>query len=179
MDNRKSWAIKDEALLDDLVALMNLSTDDKETLAGLQAQAQAAAPALSEAFYQRLMAHPLTAEYVTGMIDERRATLELWFLDLFSGNYGREYVRQRLKIGEIHVQIGLPIRYPLAMVDIVLEYGLKVAAQSSQPDLAKPAIRKLVALDMAIFNQAYEDTQLKHLAESVGNERLARRVLTQ
>jgi hypothetical protein len=36
-----------------------------------------------------------------------------------------------------------------------------------------------LALDIAVFNQAYEDTQLKHLAEMVGNERLARRLLTQ
>lgn len=37
----------------------------------------------------------------------------------------------------------------------------------------------MLALDVAIFNQAYEDYQLRHLAELVGGERLARRLLTE
>jgi hypothetical protein len=45
--------------------------------------------------------------------------------------------------------------------------------------VAASAFRKLATLDIAIFNQAYENTQLAHLAEMVGNERLARRLLTQ
>jgi len=179
MNDRKSWSIKDEAILDDLVKLTNLTTAEKEILAGLQQTAQTFAPSLSEAFYQRLQAHPLTAEYVSGQIDDRKKTLETWFIELFSGDYGPEYIQQRLQIGRIHVYIGLPIRYPLAMIDLITEIGAKVAATSSQPDQAMQAFRKLLALDIAIFNQAYEDTQLSHLIESMGNERLARRILTQ
>ncbi len=177
MDDRKSWAIKDEAILDDLVTLLNLTAGEKELLVNLQEQAQSKAPALSEAFYQRLLAHPLTAEYVTDQIEERKGTLENWFVELFSGEYGSEYIQGRLRIGQIHVRIGLPVRYPLAMMDLILEIGLKVTASSPQPDQAVLAFRKLLALDLAIFNQAYEDTQLKHLAETMGNERLARRLL--
>jgi hypothetical protein len=179
MSDRKSWAIKDEAILDDLAVLINLTAEEKEILANLQAQAQIIAPALSEAFYQRLLAHPETAEFVVGQIEQRKTTLETWFVQLFSGCYDEEYVWQRLKIGQTHVRIGLPVRYPLAMMDIVLECGRQVAAQSEHPERASQAIRKLLALDVAIFNQAYEDAKLKHLAEMMGNERLARRLLTQ
>ncbi len=179
MEDRKSWTIKNEAILDDLVSLVNLTADEKETLANMQEQARAVAPELSAAFYQRLSAHPLTAEYVTGQIADRKETLESWFVELFSGDYGAEYVQRRLKIGQIHVYIGLPIRYPLAMIDVILEFGVRVVTQNPQPDQALRAFRKLLALDMAIFNQAYEDTQLKHLVEAMGNERLARRVLIQ
>jgi hypothetical protein len=35
-----------------------------------------------------------------------------------------------------------------------------------------------MSLDIAVFNQAYEDRQLEHLADLVGGERLARRLLT-
>jgi len=178
-DERKSWAIKDEAILDDLMTLIDLTAGEKEILANLQGQARAIAASLSEAFYQRLLAHPLTAEYVTGQIEARKETLETWFIELFSGDYGYEYVQRRLKIGQTHVRIGLPIRYPLAMMDIILDFGIGVIAESPQPEQAAQAFRKLLALDMAIFNQAYEDTQLKHLTEAMGNERLARRLLTQ
>jgi len=175
--NRKSWAIKNEVIFDDLVRLVNLTFPEIEIMVSLREQAQAIAPVLSEAFYQRLLAHPLTAEFVLGQIEARKSTLEQWFLDLFCGNYDHDYIRRRLRIGEVHVRIGLPIRYPLAMVDIILEKGLEVAATHTEPEQAQQAFRKLLALDMAVFNQAYEDVQLNHLAELIGNERLARRLL--
>lgn len=40
------------------------------------------------------------------------------------------------------------------------------------------AFRKVLALDVAVFNQAYEDNQLQHLSELVGGERLARLLLS-
>lgn len=179
MEDRKSWMIKDEAILDDLLALIGLTAEEKEAMSNLQEAAQVIAPTLSEAFYHRLLAHPNTAEYVSGQIDERKKTLEQWFIQLFQGNYDQAYVKQRLKIGETHVRIGLPIRYPLAMIDVILGFGAQVIVQSQQPELAVKAFRKLLAVDIAIFNQAYEDIQLKHLIGTFGNESLARRVLTQ
>lgn len=101
-----------------------------------------------------------------------------WFVDLFNGSYDTNYARKRLGIGRIHVQIGLPVRYPLAMLDVVAPYGQKVVASSSNPELATRAFNKVVALDVAIFNQAYEDNQLEHLSTFVGGERLARLLLS-
>jgi hypothetical protein len=157
---------------------MDLNDAEKSALAASQAEAKAIAPQMVDAFYERLLAYENTAEYLTGKTDKLRVSLQDWFVQLFAGDYGADYVRSRLAIGEMHVRIGLPVRYPLAMMDIILEFGEKVAAASPQADTAKVAIRKLLALDIAIFNQAYEDTQLEHLAETVGNERLARRILT-
>ncbi|PMP83730.1 MAG: Globin-coupled histidine kinase, partial [Roseiflexus castenholzii] len=48
----------------------------------------------------------------------------------------------------------------------------------AHPDAAATAVRKVLALDVAVFNQAYEDRQIQALAEMVGNERLARRLLS-
>lgn len=175
MEDRKSWAIKDEAILEDLVTLMGLTEAEKKALTETKGQAETLAPQMVDAFYKRLLAHENTAEYLEGKVDHLRQSLQDWFIQLFSGDYGADYVQSRLKIGQVHVRIGLPVRYPLAMMDVMLAYG-EEAAQSEQ---AKTAFRKLLALDVAIFNQAYESTQLKHLAEMVGNERLARRLLTQ
>lgn len=177
MEDRKSWTIKDEAILTDLVALMGLSDGEKKALGGAKGQAATMAPQMVEAFYVRLLHHENTAEYLTGMVEHLRGTLENWFLELFSGEYGKDYVNSRLTIGKTHVRIGLPVRYPLAMMDLLMEYGEKVAAASPNSEVTAKAFRKLAALDIAIFNQAYENTQLDHLAEMVGNERLARRLL--
>ena len=175
MSDRKSWEVKDEAILTDLVALMGLTNEEKSVVASCKSAAEAQAGQMIDAFYQRLLNKDTTAEFLEGMVEHLRSTLKEWFIALFSGEYDQEYVKSRLNIGKTHVRIGLPVRYPLAMMDILIEHGENVA--SSQGETAVKAFRKLAALDIAIFNQAYEDTQLNHLSELVGNERLARRLL--
>lgn len=177
-NERKSWAVKDAEVHAELSELMNLSDDEGELLSQLESAAADQMRPMTDDFYERLFAHEHTKEYFEGQdMDSLHRMIGEWFKQIFAGNYDAEYVEQRLKIGYIHVKIGLPVRYPLAMIDIVSEHGQTVAESSDDPDAAKEAFRKVLALDIAIFNQAYEDNQLKHLAELVGGERLARRLL--
>lgn len=176
---RSSWQIKDEAALAELVKLMDLSSQETTALAALMPQAQALAPKMVTAFYDRLFKHQQTAEYLEGVsMDRLHSMVNEWFTSLFCGTYDEGYARRRMTIGQIHVKIGLPVRYPLAMLDVVMPFGEQAVQQSPQPELAAQAFRKVLALDVAIFNQAYEDNQLRHLADLVGGERLARRLLT-
>lgn len=178
MQDYNNGEIKDEAILDDLIKLLDLTPTEKEILASLQATARIIAPALSEAFYDRLFTYPLTAKYLADQIEKRKELLAEWFVQLFSGHYDRDYIHHRLKIGRFQVQTGLPIRYPLAIIDLIVEFGLVITEQSSHPEHAAAALRKLLALDIAIFNQAYEDTQLEYLAKIMGHAHLARRILS-
>lgn len=176
---RKSWSVKDAEIHGELAELMGLSEQEKALLSDLQEEARGQSEAMSDEFYERLLAHENTAEYFDGEdMDERHAMIEEWFVDLFRGQYDQDYVAQRLKIGHVHVQIGLPVRYPLAMIDVIMKHGQKVVEQSREPEEAKRAFQKVMSLDIAVFNQAYEDQQLEHLADLVGGERLARRLLT-
>lgn len=175
---RKSWSVKDEAIHEDLAHLMALSAEEAELLAALHESAKQRATDMAAAFYDRLLACENTKEYFHSQDMERlHGAIATWFSDLFSGQYDSAYVQQRLRIGYVHVRIGLPVRYPIAMLDLVGQYGANVAQTSPSPDAALAAFRKVAALDIAIFNQAYEDSRLQHLAELVGNERLARRLL--
>lgn len=177
--DRTSWKVKDEAILEELIALIEITDQERAILYALAGEAREAVPVLTKAFYERLFKHANTAEYLEGVPHERLYNMAgQWFLDLFTGVYDKTYVQKRLTIGQVHVRIGLPVRYPLAMLDVLIEYGDVLAAKSAYPEQARSAIRKVLSLDIAIFNQAYEDTQLKHLAELAGSERLARRVLS-
>ncbi len=176
---RKSWSVKDEEIHDELAGMMELSQEEKDLLAELQDVAAEQADAMTDDFYDRLMSHDNTAEYFEGIEMERQHEfIADWFVDLFNGSYDAEYVSERLEIGHIHVRIGLPVRYPLSMIDVIMQHGEEVAAESSDPEMAKDAFQKVMSLDIAVFNQAYEDQQLEHLAELVGGEKLARRLLT-
>lgn len=179
MEQRKSWVIKDEAILDELVGLTKMTDEEKQILGQLKESADKNSKEMIDAFYERLTSHENTNEFLDGKLEKMRNTLHQWFVELFEGEYGKEYIKKRLQIGKVHVRIGLPVRYPLAMMDIIMDYGQRIAQGSSNPEAAASAFRKLAALDIAIFNQAYESTQLKHLAKMLGNESLARRILTQ
>lgn len=177
--NYSAWQLTDTAVLAELRELMGLTEAEVALLASMHDAARAVVPQLAEAFYVRLMRHQLTADYLANTsLDARHRTISQWFLDLFSGSYDDQYVAKRITIGKVHVRIGLPVRYPLAMLDVVMEYGDQVAERSAQPALARAAFRKVLALDVAVFNQAYEDNQIEHLAELVGGKRLARLLLT-
>lgn len=177
--NYTAWQLTDTAVLAELRDLMGITPAIAARLAALSEAAHAATPQLAEAFYARLMEHEETAEYLRQTsLEARHRTIGQWFVDLFSGNYDDEYVAKRIMIGKVHVRIGLPVRYPLAMIDVVTRFGEQVALQSPAPALAFDAFRKVLALDVAIFNQAYETEHLHHLAELVGGERLARRLLS-
>ena len=177
--DRASWQVQDSDVLGELIVLMELSAQEAALLGALHDQAREAAPRMAEVFYQRLLKHPNTAEYLQSTsMEQRHALIGQWFVDLFGGTYDVQYAEKRLIIGRVHVRIGLPVRYPLAMIDVVLKFGEQVALKSTQPEAALAAFRKVLALDIGIFNQAYENNQLMHLAEMVGGERLARRLLT-
>lgn len=178
-EDRSSWQVKGSSILSELVSLMDLSSDEAAMLKSLSAEAQNTASTMTASFYERLFKHENTAEYLKGKPMERlHSMVGEWFTELFSGNYDEQYVQKRLTIGEIHVRIGLPVRYPLSMVDVIMQFGESVAQTSSDPVKASAAFRKVLALDVAIFNQAYEDNQLNHLSDLVGGERLARRLLS-
>jgi hypothetical protein len=177
-NERSSWSVKDEAVAEELATLMNIDSEESERLSKLESAAEERARDMTDDFYDRLFSHENTKEYFEEHdMDRLHSMIGDWFVELFRGDYGADYVQNRMKIGHIHVKIGLPVRYPLAMLDIISEHGEEVAATSDDPEAAEKAFKKVLSLDIAIFNQAYEDNQLKHLSELVGGERLARRLL--
>ena len=80
MRDRKSWDIRGEAILDDLVALMGLTDKEKNAIAACQSSAEANADAMIDAFYDRLLAQDVTSEFLEGMVEHLRTTLKGWFV---------------------------------------------------------------------------------------------------
>lgn len=176
--DRTSWQVHGTALGTELAGLLDITGEERQILEQLGPAARVASLGLSAAFYERLLQHAPTAEYLQQTpLSGLHATLHTWFIELFGGVYDEKYVQRRLAIGHAHVRAGIPVRYPLAMLDIIMAAGDAVTQQSPQPDVAHGAFQKVLALDIALFNQAYEDNQLRYLAHLVGGERLARRLL--
>lgn len=174
----KSWDVKNEAVLDELVQLMGLTQEERDALAALRSEVEAVAPDMVKEFHGRVTTHENTKEYFEGKdVHQVGKFVAQWFIEIFGGVYDAAYAKKRMQIGQTHVRIGLPVRYPLAMLDVVMRWADQVTAKSSNPALADVAFKKVLSLDIAVFNQAYEDAQLSNLSELVGGERLARRLL--
>lgn len=176
MIKRKSWDVKEEQIVEDLVKLLQITPAECALLQSLQGEAKKVSMALVDDYYDRLLEHEETREFITDLA-ALKTTLAQWFVKLFCGNYDKAYALDRLRIGMAHVRIGLPVRYPLAMFAILTRYGDQVTA-SKGPE-ATEAFHKVLALDVATFTQAYDNTQLSHLTGLVGgSEQLARRLLS-
>ncbi len=174
----KSWEIKDDNVCTELLALMGITNSETQILQALQPEAKKVSASMAAEFHGRLTSHDNTKEFFANAdVAHVSSLVARWFEELFSGEYDAAYAKKRILIGQTHVRIGLPVRYPLAMLDIVTTWGAKVTATASDPVQADTAFKKVLALDVAIFSQAYEDNQLKHLSELVGGEPLARRLL--
>lgn len=177
--DRASWKITSDETCAELIDILELSDEECQCLAAIKPEAEKIAISMSEDFHARLLKHDNTKEYFEGMdVGVIDRALAGWFIDLFSGVYDEAYAKKRIKIGEVHFKIGLPVRYPLAMLDIVQEHSEGLLNNSPDPVLANRAFRKILSLDIAVFNQAYENEQLKNLSEMVGGTRLARRLLS-
>jgi len=176
MIKRKSWEIKEDLIVGELMQLLKITPKECMILKSLQSEAQSVSLDLVDDYYARLMEHEETNEYITNLT-ALKSTLAKWFTELFCGNYDRHYALDRLRIGMAHVRIGLPVRYPLAMFAILARYGEMVTKGKGEE--ATEAFRKVLALDVATFTQAYDNTQLNHLSDLIGgSEPLARRLLS-
>ena len=177
-DDRRSWGIKDVAICSELLSLADLTDAQQAMLHSLAPMAQSNSAAMVQAFHGRLLAHEHTKEYLAEKnVAHIGEMVAAWYEDLFRGPFDHDYARKRIAIGKTHVRIGLPVRYPIAMLDVVMKYGQAVCDRHESPAEAFVAFQKVLSIDVAIFSQAYEDNQLQHLADLVGGERLARRLL--
>lgn len=143
-------------------AFLQFETEDVERLASIQELAQQYATEVIEDFYRHIMAYPETRVFFQDpiLLERVKEKQKHYFMDLTRGNYGQDYIEGRLRIGQIHERIGLPVKSYLGMYRYYLS---KVAdkifeAFSDQPLKAlaiKQSLLKLVFLDIGLAIDTY------------------------
>jgi signal transduction histidine kinase len=135
-------------------------------------------PPLIDDFYAEIERHPEAAKVIKGgkaQIERLKGTLLAWIRELLCGRYDRDYVARRWRVGWRHVEIGLDQVYTNVALSR-LRTGLCRAlrdhwagdADGLQQTLA--ALNKLLDLDLAIIEDAYQAEYMTRLQRS---ERLA------
>jgi hypothetical protein len=93
-------------------------------------------------------------------IEPLKAAQKRYFLELFDGEYGEEYLRERLKIGRVHHHIGLEMEWYLGAYthyyQLVHERIMQLYQNNPAEGLAiAESLHKLIVLDQTLASSAY------------------------
>lgn len=133
---------------------------------------------LIDDFYEEIEHHPEASKVITGgpeQISRLKQSLQRWLAELFSGNYDREYVNRRWRVGYRHVEIGLNQVFTNAALSRLRRGLLRAIEERWQGPTAeliacRGSLNSLIDLDLAIIEDAYQtEYQRRHVAA----ERLA------
>jgi signal transduction histidine kinase len=133
---------------------------------------------LVEDFYAEIDRHDEARRVITGgpaQVERLKGTLVQWIREIFSGTYDSDYVARRWRVGWRHVEIGLEQVYTnvaLSRLRVGLVQGLQEDWHGDPATLRETvrALNKLLDLDLAIIEDAYQD---EYAARLQRNERLA------
>ncbi len=162
----------------ELQTYVGWSPEDAQRIVALRPLITPHFPALIDDFYAEIERHPEAMKVITGgreQIDRLKGSLLAWLDQLFSGNYDSEYVDRRWRVGFRHVEIGLDQVFTNAALSRLRD-GLVEGLFKSWPkdvtgrDEAARSLAKLVDLDLAIIEDAYQTEYASRLKQT---ERLA------
>lgn len=134
--------------------------------------------ALIDDFYEEIERHPEANKVITGgaaQTSRLKQQLRDWLKQLFSGEYDREYVDRRWRVGQRHVDIGLNQIYTNAALSRLrrgLLRSLDEVWKGTTAELlaTRASLVTLIDLDLAIIEDAYQTEYHRRQASA---ERLA------
>lgn len=165
-------------LFQELQRYVGFSAADEQALRALQPKLTHTFPAVSEAFYERVLEHADARAALTRgekHVGQLKGTLVKWMNELFTGPWDEAYVERRARIGRVHVQIALPQHYMVSAMNVVrVQLRERIAAvideRSAEGRVARDALERICDLDLALMLHTYrEDLE----ASQVRSERLA------
>ena len=139
---------------------------------------------ITDSFYAILARYPTTAALIEGRVDSLKATHRRWMAELFGGEYGEAYFRNRLQIGTTHVRIGLPPWYVEAVMNLIRIEGhlalTEAIADEEERKRSYGSLLKILDLDLMVINFAYSEERLDRMTSFTGMSRkLIENVITQ
>lgn len=147
-------------------AFLQFGDDDVEALKGFRDLARKYADPVIEEFYTHVLSFAETrAQFAQAHVLERVKRLQKeYFIRLTEGEYGAEYVANRLKIGAAHERVGVAPKWYLGMYSFYLRL---VARRISENFPGEPAralssflsLLKLVFFDISLAVDTYIDAR--------------------
>ncbi|MEW5838982.1 MAG: protoglobin domain-containing protein [Pseudomonadota bacterium] len=151
-------------------AISGLCVQDQSILAEYLSRIEAHLPAVTDAFYDALLADAQTAPYLEGRLEGLKATHLSWIRQIFCGVYDDVFVKIQERIGEAHVRAHVPPHFVAASISH-LRAALSGLIQSVEPDLerstrAVKAMMQVLGLCHYLIDSKYSETLMGNLGIS-------------
>ena len=160
---------------------LEFDDDDVHRLEGMYDLTQEYVDSVIEAFYDHLLSFQETAAFFRDprVLEYVKARQKQYFIRLTQGDYEQEYVEDRLKLGSIHEQIGLPVRSFLGMYAFYLRQiaALLLQKHPEDPDRAFETFHSLTKLLFFDIGLAV-DTYIYQRERTIANQQEAIRELS-
>ena len=143
-------------------AFVGFTDADAQLLRELRPVAEAYVDEVVEEFYRRFLSFEETRAFFRdpARLNRVKAMQKQYFLGLTRGDYGADYLRNRLEIGRVHQRIGLAPRWYMGAYSIYKQLVFPRTLKAFGQDLDKGvravlALVKIVALDMELAITTY------------------------
>lgn len=151
------------------LAFFELTDEDFARLASLRDFANKYTNEITEALYELILGHPETKPFFPddNTVQHVKGRQNAYFLGLFSGKCDLVYLENRLKVGAVHEDIGMPPKWYLGAYRryLSLIYDRLVKELRSPKELSDSfgSIKKLIFFDMSLAIDTYIAANLQTL----------------
>ena len=142
-----------------------LDEDKIATLHQLHEQISPHIPAVTEAFYAHLMTIPKALPYLEGKLESLKHTHQLWVEELYTTDYGEAYTQKLYHVGNVHVQVKLPVEFMAGAMIIIQSELMKVCETLFQDDVtqlnkANDAINSATGFSLLVMQESFQSSTL-------------------
>ena len=141
-----------------------LNNDNAELLKTIQPRVEGHLDAVTDTFCARLQQIEETAFFLEGRLDALKKTHRRWLDEIFSGDYGEDYVAEMFRVGETHVNVRLPLEFMSGATTIVADALIpvlrEIADDESEYTQASRALNAVLGFSLMIMQESYHATSL-------------------
>jgi rsbT co-antagonist protein RsbR len=150
------------------LVFLHLGSEDFRLLAGLRDTVEPHIPIVVEEFYSDLLRYAEVRRFFAAnvAIDIVKAAQRAYLLTLFQGEPDENYFEQRLRIGEVHERLGVPLKWYIASMGQFYERLVKVLRAAGPANAegqlaAALALNKVMNLDLQLALESYASLSLR------------------
>jgi hypothetical protein len=120
---------------------------------------------VTEKFYAELQQIPAAVPYIEGRIEGLKATHLAWLNTVFSGPYDAGFAAHMHKVGEVHVQVKLPVEFMASGTLLIKKHLVPILTQVYADDVVRmgqmmKAVNGVTGFCLIIMQESYQSSLL-------------------
>ncbi len=158
-------------LFKELKTYVRFDQSDEQSLQAFLPHARSHFPRLSEEFYSRLDEHEEARSVFKdrAQVERLKSSLADWLETLLSGPWDSAYFQKRMRIGRVHVNVGLAQRYMFTAMNLLrsaltqIAQGTHVLGEQKQVTIG--AVNKIIDIELAVMLESYREAYIEKVRQ--------------